>query len=130
MTAASHTNDSHSNDRWNTVFKAVAAEPRRQIIVSLLDAPPDGTVPLPEGAYNPNTATDLETLRQELYHAHLPMLSEMEFVESESDPLVASRGPRFKEVAAVFEALHAEQTEVPDPLVVSQQLDSERGDVQ
>ena len=130
MTATSHTNDSHSADRWNTVFKAVAAEPRRQIIVSLLDAPPDETIPLPEGAYNPNAAPDLETLRQELYHAHLPMLSEMEFVESESDPLVASRGPRFEEVAAVFEALHAQQTRIPDSLVVSQQLEHEQGDVQ
>lgn len=127
MTATNYANESHTIERWDTVFKAVAAEPRRQIIVSLLDAPPDESVPLPESAQNPNAPRDPETLRQELYHAHLPMLSEMEFVVSESDPMAAARGRKFVEVATVFVALHAEAADIPDTLVAGcQRLEAEQ----
>ena len=55
------------------------------------------------------------------------MLEEMEFVEWDTDPLVASRGPRFDEVAVVFGALHSYATDIPDSLVVGcQRLEEER----
>ncbi|WP_317176072.1 hypothetical protein [Halomontanus rarus] len=104
--------------KWDNVFKAVSAEPRRQLIVSLLDVPPDQAVPLPESAINPNVPEEFKNLRQDLYHCHLPMLADSEFIEWESEPLVAYRGPQFDEVAMVFEALHSNATEMPDSLVV------------
>ena len=112
---------------WNSVFKAISAEPRRQLIVSLLDRSPDGSVPLPESAANPNVPPSPEDLRRELYHRHLPMLADMKFVEWKTEPFVAARGPRFDEVAVVFEALHAEATDIPDSLVLGcQRLEQER----
>ncbi|MFC4247326.1 hypothetical protein ACFOZ7_09995 [Natribaculum luteum] len=103
--------------RWNRAFSAVSTEPRRQLIVALLDAPADDTVLLPGSAMNPNDPRDLETLRRELRHTHLPMLADAGFVEWDTDPLVASRGPRFDEVAVIFEALHENATSLPDQLV-------------
>lgn len=114
---------------WNAVFKALSSEPRRQLIVSLLDAGPDQPVPLPESAIMPNVPPDPEVLRQELHHVHLPMLADMGFVIWETEPMVASRGPRFDEVAVVFEALQAEASRIPDSLVIGcQRLEEEQQD--
>ncbi|ARS89149.1 hypothetical protein [Natrarchaeobaculum aegyptiacum] len=107
-----------STERWNTVFRAAAAEPRRQLVVSLLDAPPGTSVSLPESAINPDVPQDPQTLRQELYHEHLPLLSDGGFVEWETDPLEASRGPNFDQIGVVFDTLHEHAPELPDSLVV------------
>ena len=106
------------SENWDTVFRSLSAEPRRQLVVSLMDAPPEGSVPLPESAAMSTLQPDPETLRTELYHVHLPILAENEFIRWETDPLVAFRGPKFDEVAAVFEALHSAATEIPESLVV------------
>jgi hypothetical protein len=117
-------------ERWNRVFEAVSAEPRRQLVVSLLDADPDDSVSLPEGARNPNVPVDARTLRTQLYHVHLPMLDDWGFVGWETDPLRAFRGPRFDEVAVVFDALHSAATTIPDSLVIGcQRLEQERQNI-
>ncbi|RKS83900.1 hypothetical protein BDK61_3297 [Haloarcula quadrata] len=127
MTQQRYQNGKQVIRRWDEVFKAVAVEPRRQLIVALLDAHPDETVPLPESAINPNVPQDLEVLRQELYHCHLPMLSDHEFITWESEPLVAGRGPRFDEVGVVIDSLQSNATGVPDSLVFGcQRLERER----
>ncbi|MFC7078324.1 hypothetical protein [Haloarcula halophila] len=114
-------------DNWDSVFRALSSEPRRQIIVSLLDAPADQSVPLPESAVNPNVPPNTETLRQQLHHAHLPMLAEMGFITWETEPFVAARGPQFEEAAVVFDALHTEATSIPGSLVFGcQRLEEEQ----
>ncbi len=114
-------------ERWNRVFEAVSAEPRRQLVVSLLDASADRSVSLPESAINPNVPPDPTTLRYELVHCHLPLLADMGFIQWRTEPFVASRGERFGEVAAVFEALHDDADALPDSLVVGcQRLERER----
>ncbi|WP_083909399.1 hypothetical protein [Natronococcus amylolyticus] len=113
--------------KWDNVFKAVSAEPRRQLIVTLLDSPSDQAVPLPESAINPNVPANPEILKQELYHSHLPMLADLGFIKWETEPLVASRGPQFDEVAVVFEVLQSAAAEIPDSLVVGcQRLEREQ----
>jgi len=127
MTQPRYRNGKQIIGRWNDVFEALSAEPRRQLVVSLLDAEPSESVPLPESAVNPNVPPDAETLRRELHHHHLPKLADLEFVTWDRHPLVASRGPRFDEAAVVFEALHSTATELPDSLVVGcQRLERER----
>lgn len=114
-------------DRWNRVFEALSAEPRRQLIGSLIESPADGAVALPESAMNPNVSADPETLERKLYHHHLPMLADRKFIEWTTDPLAASPGARFDDVAVVFEALDSSATEIPDPLVVGwQRLEREQ----
>lgn len=122
-----HENGKKVSEGWDAVFRALSANPRRQLLVSLLDAPPDRSVPLPESAVMPNVPLDPETLRAELYHVHLPMLEEMGFVIAESEPMVAARGPQFGQVAPVIDALHSEATSLPESLVLGcQRLESEQ----
>ncbi|SEV99133.1 hypothetical protein [Natrinema salifodinae] len=127
MVSARRENGTRVIRRWNDVFRAISAEPRRQLLLSLLDSSPDESVPLPESAVNPNAPAAPETLRRALFHNHLPTLAELEFIDWDRDPLVATRGPRFDEVAVVFDALHSHATEIPDPLVIGcQRLERER----
>jgi hypothetical protein len=118
MTVKHYENGKQVTENWDTVFKSLSAEPRRQLIVSLVDASPGQPVPLPESAAMPNRPLDPAVLRAELYHVHLPMLAENGFITWETDPLVAFRGPQFDEVAVVFDALHSEAADIPDSLVV------------
>ena len=115
------------SENWDAVFRSLSAEPRRQLVVSLLDAPPGGSVPLPESAAMAARESDPDALRAELYHVHLPILAENGYVDWETDPLVAFRGPNFEEVAVVFDALHSAAAEIPDSLVVGcRRLERER----
>lgn len=114
-------------ERWDDVFEALSAEPRRQIVVSLKDGREGRTVSLPEMAMNPNAPVDQDDLRLQLRHRHLPKLAAMDFVDWKAEPLVASRGPRFDEVSTVIGALQSNAIELPDSLVVGcQRLESER----
>lgn len=127
MTGFQEQNAKQVVGRWDDVFKALTAEPRRQLIVALLDAPPEETVPLPESAANPNIQVDPDDLRRDLHHCHLPKLADCGFITWETEPLVAGRGPRFEEVGVVFECLQSDAADLPDSLVVGcQRLEQER----
>lgn len=109
-------------ERWNDVFRAIGAEPRRQIVLSLLAASDEGSeeatwVSLPEAA-NPSFAPrDPEQLRLKLLHTHLPMLADGDYVVWQRDPFRAARGPTFEEVAVVLGTLRANVDDVPAQLV-------------
>ncbi|MFC7240090.1 hypothetical protein ACFQS4_18180 [Saliphagus sp. GCM10025317] len=127
MTTVRFENGTDTIRNWDNVFEALSAEPRRQLIISLMDAPRDEAIPLPERAINPDAPADPDVLRTELFHRHLPLLDDLGFVEWESDPFVASRGPRFEEAAAVFEALQSHAAELPESLVLGcRRLERER----
>ncbi|QPV62479.1 hypothetical protein I7X12_17375 [Halosimplex litoreum] len=113
-------------ERWNSVFRSLAAEPHRQMVVALLEAPPDRELSLPEAANPPYLPGDPEKLYVELVHSHLPALAEHGFVEWDREPLRVRRGPAFEEVAVVFEALHAHADEIPVQLTESCQRLEER----
>lgn len=104
-------------DVWDRVFNALAAEPRRQLICSLLDVSPGVDLPLPDAAMSPTMEADLETLRTNLHHRHLPLLTDRGYVRWDIDPFRARRGPRFEEVACVLEALDGNPDPIPEHLL-------------
>lgn len=108
--------------RWDRVFKALAAEPRRQLVAALADAPADGAVPLPEAAMNPDVRSDPERADLELRHRHLPLLADADYVEWRSAPFRASRGARFAEVRTVFDGVAANAATLPEQLRSEYQL--------
>jgi hypothetical protein len=74
-----------------------------------------------------NLSLNSDVLRTELIHVHLPVLEENGFITWGTDPFVASRGPRFNEVAVVFDALHSAAIDMPDSLVIGcQRLEREQ----
>jgi len=50
MVLDNYENGKRVSAEGDTVFKCISAEPRRQLIVSLLDTQPGQSVPLPESA--------------------------------------------------------------------------------
>jgi hypothetical protein len=113
-------------ERWNRVFGSLTAEPRRQMVVALMETPPGRELSLPQAANPPYLLRDPEELYVELIHSHLPALAEHGFVEWDREPLRVRRGPAFDEVAVVFEALHAHADEIPLRLTESCQRLEER----
>ena len=116
MTFERYRNGKRVVERWNRVFTALAAEPRRQLVVALLDAAGD-PVSLPESAVNPNVPVDGDELRARLRHHHLPLLADHEYVQWDEQPFEARRGPRFEEVAVVMRTLQSSASDIPDQLV-------------
>ena len=113
--------------RWDRVFNALTAEPRRQLITSLRDAPSDRELTLPEAAMSPRVPMDDAEIRCELLHRHLPLLEDGGFVRWDRDPLRARRGPAFDEVSTVFGALYESVDDLPDRLVTGcDRLERER----
>lgn len=104
MAATSRRDGKRSSDRWNDVFEALSAAPRRRLVGALLEVGPGDAVHLPAAATPPDGG-DADGLRAALYHRHLPALAEAGFVDWETDPLVAVRGPDFEVVADVLEAV-------------------------
>ncbi|WP_255190752.1 hypothetical protein [Natronobeatus ordinarius] len=114
-------------ERWDRVFEALMAEPRRQLVVTLLDAGAGQPVSLPEAAMSPTVPPDRETLGTHLHHRHLPLLADSGFVRWEADPFRAWRGPNFEEVAVVVTLLQENAAVIPDTLVYGcRRLERER----
>lgn len=103
--------------RWDQVFEALSAEPRRQIVRELLDVSPNESVSLPDAAINPNLDVDRDQLRLSLHHHHLPVLECYEYVEWSPEPFRVTRGTNFDEVATVIDSLYQNAHDIPDPLV-------------
>jgi DNA-binding transcriptional ArsR family regulator len=111
---------SDNNDwavRWDQLYKALSAEPRRMIISSLLDEPEERRLPLPDAAESPNRPMDAETLCTQLRHHHLPLLADAGYVRWEPEPFVVQRGPRFEEPACIIELVTDTIEELPTALI-------------
>lgn len=93
--------------RWHLIYQTLSAGARRQIIGSLLEAPPERSLSLPEAANLPDYRLDPEKLRNNLVHVHLPLMERAEFIEWQKDPFSVQRGPKFEEVASVILAIDA-----------------------
>lgn len=92
-------------EQWHGIYKTLAEGCRRQIVGSLLEAPPDRTLSLPEAANMPESRCDPEELQLNLVHHHLPLMTDYGFIEWTDTPLSVERGPAFEEVAAVLQAI-------------------------
>lgn len=103
-------------DRWHSIFRTLSAGVRRQMVGSLLEAPHDRTLSLPEAANLPDYRLDPELLQHNLVHNHLPMMERAGFIEWEREPFCVRRGPRFEEVAAVIKAIDSDD-EFPQHLI-------------
>jgi hypothetical protein len=104
-------------ERWDQLYEALSAEPRRMIISSLLEEPQERRLPLPAAAESPNQPMDAETLSIQLRHYHLPLLAEARYVRWEQEPFVVQRGPRFEEPAYIIEMVTASIGELPAALI-------------
>lgn len=106
------------SERWDRVFRTLSAEPRRQVILSLMEAPPGQGVTLPEAAEPPDADVDRDDFEVTLRHQHLPMLADAGYVRWSDAPFSVRRGPYFEEAAAIVESFRANVDELPERLVL------------
>jgi len=104
-------------ERWDQMFDVLSAEPRREVIGSLLEEPPERRLPLPDAAASPNQQTDRETLRVQLHHHHLPKLADAGYVVWGREPFEVWRGPHFEEPALIVGSVFDSVDEIPRSLV-------------
>lgn len=101
---------------WNQLANTLAAGPRRQIILALLNSPEGRRLPLPDAATVPAMSIDSKQYALVLKHSHLPKLAEGGYVQWSNDPFCVQRGPRFEEPEAVFRILLASRDQLPSTL--------------
>lgn len=104
-------------ERWDAVFRALAAEPRRQLVASLGDAGEDEEIELPDAAQSPAVPVNADRLHSDLSHRHLPLLAAEGYVEWTREPFVAWQGPEFGDIGAVLGLLQDRAPDLPDGLV-------------
>ena len=104
---------SNGTERWDQLYDALSAQPRRMIIFSLLKHAEERRLPLPDAAQAPGTPMDAERLCLQLRHRHLPMLEDAGYIRWERDPFSVERGPYFEEPALVVSKMTEESTTYP-----------------
>ncbi|WP_340097695.1 DUF7344 domain-containing protein [Salinibaculum salinum] len=104
-------------ERWNKLHQILASQERRMVLYSLMDAPKERRMPLPEAAMPPESSWDPEQIRIHLKHNHLPQLADAGYVRWECDPFCVQRGPHFEEVAVIFNLIHDSIDQFPRSLI-------------
>lgn len=103
--------------RWDRLLSILSAEPRRQMIISLLDQPPERRLPVPEAADSPNITMDPEEFQLVVRHQHLPMLEAAGYIRWDRERSLVQRGPNFREAGDVMTLLIESVGQYPDILI-------------
>jgi hypothetical protein len=115
------------------LFALLADEPRRRVLVSLLDVE-TGSVPVGEAALTRGAAAhpggganaglnggpgsqSSSPAEVALRHVHLPKLDDSDLVDWDPEAGTVARGPRYAEAEAFLELLVRNQHELPGHLV-------------
>lgn len=104
-------------DRWDQFMKLLSAQPRRQIISSLMDAPDQHWVQLPEAAITPEISIDPDRFGIRLRQIHLPMLANASYIRWTESPFRVRKGDRFDEPASVMAVLLSSDQQLSPALV-------------
>lgn len=114
--ATAPSESTNETEAWDQLYEALAAQPRRMIIFSLLKEPTEAEVPLPEAARTTHQPRDTESFCIRLRHDHLPKLAEAGYVRWERDPFRVRRGPHFAEPALVVSRMTESTEDYPSRL--------------
>ena len=96
----------------DTAFRALANDHRRRLLLALLEHNPQEEVTVPEDI--PLDSEEVEILRSELYHRHLPLLEELGFIEWNRETQTVVKGPQFSEIRPLLELVDRHRDELPE----------------
>lgn len=104
-----------TSERLDTAFDALTDGHRRRVLFTLLLNGPQGENAFGIDSFVPRRSgdEDPETVRVELYHAHLPKLAESGYVDWDPDAETVRRGPKFDDVAPLLELLVTHDERLP-----------------
>ena len=88
---------------YNAVFRSFQAPERRRILFGLLEHNPQEALLVPEDVHVGER--ELEELNVKLVHHHLPLLEEQGLIRWDRDAEQLHKGPRFREVRDMLEAV-------------------------
>lgn len=109
-------------DRWDELMYQLSALPRRQIVVSLMEAEADEALALPGAAKTSGADVDPDRFEIKIRQIHLPMLANVDYIQWTADPFHVRRGQRFDEPASVMRALLDEDAQLA-PTLLSDSLE-------
>lgn len=98
----------HSGNVLDDHLDALGDPLRRRLLVNLEEHTPQD---IPESVHEGER--ELETLRMELFHTHLPMLEEEDIVQWHRDAGEVVKGPRFDEIHSLVSLIDAHADELP-----------------
>lgn len=93
-------------------FTALANDHRRKLLSALAESNPQDDVR--GAATGDSRETDLDRLRTEMYHQHLPKLEDYGFIRWNRDTNEVVKGPQFEEIHPVLELMDDHADELPD----------------
>lgn len=98
----------------DTVLDVLANQYRRRVLVALSEHNPqdDDDPQIPSDTELADE--ELETLRIQMIHVHLPKLEESGFIEWERGTNSIRRGPQFDEIRPLLELMQNHADELPD----------------
>lgn len=107
------TTDSASLD---AMFDVLCKSYCRCILLAVSDHNPRKEDEFTPDAFAPDGADDdeLERLKLELFHSHLPKLAEKGYIEWNRDTETIRRGPNFDDIAPLLKLMDDHQDELPD----------------
>lgn len=94
---------------------ALANKHRRRLLAALLERDPRNEVPVPEVVHAGEK--ELENLKNEMYHAHLPMLADAGFVRWDRETYTVEIGPQFEEIRPLLELLCEHADDLPGEVI-------------
>lgn len=101
---------------WDRCLSLLSAQPRRNIVLSLMETPPQQRVSLPDAALTADRSEKRDGFILELEHDHLPKLANVDYIRWERDPFCARRGTRFEEPAGMMRVLLSSKNKLPPSL--------------
>lgn len=98
---------------WDAILDALRNSHRRRLLVDLMEHDPqqDVGVNVPEAIQV--RRADLDDLRVELYHTHLPKLEELGYIRWERGAHEVTKGPNFDEIRPLLELIEDHRDELP-----------------
>lgn len=94
-------------------LRFVASPYRRQLVLTLMEANPEGELDLPKEMAGDDEEV-FEMLVMEMYHNHLPKLERAGVIEWDRESQEIRRGPKFQELMTVCRLLNEHQDELPE----------------
>ncbi|WP_254837564.1 DUF7344 domain-containing protein [Natronomonas marina] len=102
----------------NELFEMLSHGHRRRVLVAVGRQNPqdDEDIASESVAERDERGDDeaLDSVQQQLYHAHLPKLAEAGFIDWNRDSGVITRGPRFEEIEPLLRLMSDHEDELPD----------------
>lgn len=102
-----------SKSDWERIFTALHDRLRRRLLIALLKQEShSGRIIVPEEIHEGEK--ELDELQVELFHEHLPLLEDANFINWDRNTHEVATGSDFSHIRPVLELLHNSQENLPD----------------